>query len=65
MGMRKDFILKKEERQRKKNRLEENQNMPSSSSSTISNSQPLSQTFDDIDRASFYFSIQAHLMFYF
>ncbi|CAF1593550.1 unnamed protein product [Rotaria sp. Silwood1] len=61
MGMRKDFILSDEEKERRKKRLEENRNISSKRSSTSdsnnslsstsisSNSQSFSQTFDDID----------------
>jgi len=71
MGMRKDFIVKKEEKRRKKKQLEENLNRPSSSSNTISNFEPLSQTFDEIDSVSFLLFnnyddlLQDDLIFYF
>jgi len=71
MGMRKDFIVKKEEKRRKKKQLEENPNRPSSSSNTISNFEPLTQTFDEIDSVSFLLFnnyddlLQGDLIFYF
>jgi hypothetical protein len=62
MGMRKDFILSQEEKQRKKQCLEENRNFTAQRSSTLestnslSNSESLSPVFDEVDRVSFYFS---------
>ncbi|CAF2789421.1 unnamed protein product [Rotaria sp. Silwood2] len=62
MGMRKDFILSDQEKERRKKRLEENRNISSKRSSTsdtknslssnniLSNSQYFSQTFDEIDQ---------------
>jgi hypothetical protein len=63
MGMRKDFILSKEENQQRRKRAEENRNTSSKRSSTsestnsLSTSHPVSnsQTCDPIDRVSFYF----------
>ena len=67
MGMRKDFILSEQEKQRRRKRLEENRSMSSkslvpsesSNSSSLTNlslkSEPFSQTFDEIDRVSFLF----------
>ncbi len=68
MGMRKDFILSDEEKQRRKKRLVENRNSTSKRSSTsestnsssisqpASNSEYISETLDELDRVSFYFS---------
>ena len=57
-GMRKDFILSEEEKQRRRKRLEENRNtsskeVPTSSSNPLSNSESVSQAFDEINRVSF------------
>jgi hypothetical protein len=52
MGMRKDFIVKKEEKQKRKKRLEENENV---SSKRLLNSNSLPQTLDEIDHVSFMF----------
>ncbi len=56
--MRKDFIVSKEVVQQKKDRLEENRNGSSKRSSTQSllNSESLSETLDEIDRVSFFYS---------
>ncbi len=66
MGMRKDFLLGEEEKQRRKKHLGKNQNVPSkcsstsestnSSSQSLSNSEVRSETTDEIDHVSFYFS---------
>jgi len=62
MGMRKDFILSQEEKQRKKQCLEENRNFTAQrlttleSTNSLSISETLSPVFDEIDRVSFYFS---------
>jgi len=66
MGMRKDFLLTEEEKQRKKKRLEENKNISSkrlstpestnSSSRLLSHSAVRSKTTNEIDHVSFYFS---------
>ncbi len=65
MGMRKDFILSEEEKQRRRKYLEENRNSTlqrlstsestnsSSISNPLSNSESLSPTLDEIDRVSF------------
>jgi hypothetical protein len=45
MGMRKDFIVKKEEKQKRKKRLDQNENISS-------NSDSLPQIFDEIDNVS-------------
>jgi hypothetical protein len=68
MGMRKDFILSEEEKQRRKERLEENRSMTSqrllsapestnlsSTSQTVSTVGSVSPKSDEIDRVSFYF----------
>jgi hypothetical protein len=67
MGMRKDFILSEEEKQRRRKYLEENRNSTlqrlstsestnsSSISNPLSNSESLSPTLDEIDRVSFSF----------
>lgn len=47
MGMRKDFIVKKEEKQKKKKRLEMNENVSS-------NPEFLPQELDQIDHVSFH-----------
>jgi hypothetical protein len=52
MGMRKDFIVKKEEKKTKKKRLKENGNVPSRRSL---NSDSLPQTLDETDHVSFTF----------
>jgi nuclear receptor subfamily 1 group I len=68
IGMRKDFMHSKEEKQRRRKSLEENRNMTSQRSSTsestnslsisnpLLNCESLSPAFDEIDRVSFYFS---------
>jgi hypothetical protein len=62
MGMRKDFILSEEAKQRRKKRLEENRNNSSKPSPTsestngshrLSNSEFTSPAFDEIDHVSF------------
>jgi hypothetical protein len=66
MGMRKSFLLSEEEKQQRKKRLEDRNltakrsltsesGSSSSTSQPISNTEPLSPTFDDLDRVSFYF----------
>ncbi len=69
MGMRKDFILSDEEKQKRKKCLEENRNNTakrlstsestntSSVSNSLSNSESLSLAVNEIDRVSFYFFI--------
>ena len=49
MGMRKDFIVKKEEKQKRKKHPEV------SSTPLVNNSDSLPQTFDEIDHVSFIF----------
>jgi hypothetical protein len=69
MGMRKDFIISEEEKERKRKCLEENRNMTLrrlsltsesksslSSSNSLPNSESLSPVIDEIDHVSFYFS---------
>ncbi len=51
-GMRKDFFLKEEERQRRKQKFHENKNLKLQDSS-ISNSESLFPTSDEIDRVNF------------
>jgi hypothetical protein len=65
MGMRKDFILTEEEKQRRRTRLEENRNLSSkrlstsesayssASSCPLSNPDGVIETFDEIDHVSF------------
>jgi len=61
MGMRKDLIVSEEEKQRKQQRLEENRNRTSnlpftnvsSATQVSSNSEPISNTLDDLDQVSF------------
>ncbi len=65
MGMRKDFILSEEERQRRKQRLEENRNLtsqrlstsetidPLSSSNRSSTTESLSPIFNELEHVSF------------
>jgi hypothetical protein len=67
MGMRKDFILSEEEKQRRKKHLEENVNISSKRSSTsestnsspqpVSNLEVRSEIADEIDHVSFYISV--------
>ncbi len=77
MGMRKDFILTEEEKQRRKSRLEENRNLTlqrlstsesgnlTPSTNLLSTFESLSPKFDDIDQVSFYFSISIYNFFLF
>ncbi len=59
--MRKDLIVSEEEKQRKQQRLEENRNRTSnlplttvlSTTQVSSNSEPISDTLDDLDQVSF------------
>ncbi len=56
--MRKDFFVNEEEKQQRKKHLEEKRNVLSrvesrTSSKSLSNSESLSQTLDEIDRVSF------------
>jgi hypothetical protein len=61
MGMRKDLIVSEEEKQRKQKRLEENRNRTSnlqltnasSTTQVLTNSEPLSNTLDDLGQVSF------------
>lgn len=63
--MRKDLIVSEEEKQRKQQRLEENRNRTSnlpfttvsSTTQVLSNSEPISNTLDDLDEVSFYLKI--------
>jgi hypothetical protein len=69
MGMRKDFIVSEEEKQRRRKHLEDNRKMtsqrlstseridPLSSSNRLSTAESLSPAFDEIDRVSFIVSI--------
>jgi hypothetical protein len=69
MGMRKDFLVTKEQKQQRQQRLEENRNMAltrlstsesassSSTSQSVSNLDYVSPTLDELDRVSFYFLI--------
>jgi hypothetical protein len=58
--MRKDFIRSEEEKQRRRECLEENRNNsstlePTNLSHHLSNPESIAQTLDEIDRVSFYF----------
>jgi hypothetical protein len=57
--MRKDFFVTDEEKERRKQRLQENQNRVSKRSSTSKStnaSQPLTDILHEVDRVSFSFS---------
>jgi hypothetical protein len=62
MGMKKDFILSEEEKQRRKKRLDENRNL---ASQRLTNSESISQAMDEIDPVSFYTKKKFSLLFFF
>ncbi len=53
MGMRKDYIMSEEEKQRRRKRIELNRNKTTSSSNVLSDI----HTSEQIDRVNFYFLI--------
>jgi hypothetical protein len=53
MGMRKDFILTEGEKQRRRKRLDENQNL---TSQHVSNSESVPQAIDEIGHVSYFFA---------
>ncbi len=63
MGMKKDFILSEEEKQRRKKRLNENRNL---ASQRLPNSESVSQAMDEeIDSVSFHTKKKFSLLFFF
>jgi len=69
MGMRKDFILSEEEKQRRRERIEQNRQLSndyhlSMSSISLSNNNYISESINEIDRVNLFFIYLLYYLFY-